>query len=81
MALTVERRRKYVSNQMITFSFRTTPEAVLALKKQAQKKKKSCGALLREILKEISAKEEANESENCRKNDRPGNDAGTGGGL
>jgi len=58
MALTFERRRKYVSKQMITFSFRTTPEAVQALKKQARKRKKSCGALLREILKEISTKKE-----------------------
>ena len=65
---------------MITFSFRTTPEAVLALKKQARKKKVSCGAVLREILKEISVKEETHESES-HKNDRPGNDVGNGGGL
>ena len=70
-----------MSNQMITFSFRTTPEAVQTLKKQAQKRKTSCGAMLREILKEISAKEEGNESENHRENDCSGNDVGTGGGL
>lgn len=70
-----------MSNQMITFSFRTTPEAVLALKKQAQKRKTSCGAVLREILKEISAKEERHDSKNHRENDRPGNDVGIGGGL
>jgi hypothetical protein len=81
VALTFERRRKYVSKQMITFSFRATPEAVSSLKKQTRKRKTSCGALLREILKEISTKEETNESENRRKNDRPGNDAGFGGGL
>ncbi len=69
-----------MSNQMITFSFRTTPEAVLALKKQARKRKTSCGAVLREILKEISVKEESHESEN-RENDRSGNDVGIGGGL
>ena len=51
-----------MSNQMITFSFRTTPEAILALKKQAQKRKTSCGAVLREILKEILVEEEADES-------------------
>lgn len=56
-----------MSNQMITFSFRTTPEAVLALKKQAQKRKTSCGAVLREILKEILVEEESNESSH-RKN-------------
>jgi translation initiation factor 2B subunit (eIF-2B alpha/beta/delta family) len=66
---------------MITFSFRTTPEAVQTLKKQAQKRKTSCGALLREILKEISAKEEKNESQNHRTNDCPGDDIDLGGGL
>ena len=70
-----------MGKQMITFSFRTTPEAVLALKEQAQKEKKSCGALLREILKDISTREESHENKNHRTNDRPGNDAGFGGGL
>ncbi|MHB1285518.1 MAG: hypothetical protein ACYCYP_02980 [Leptospirales bacterium] len=56
-----------MSKQMITFSFRTTPEAVRVLKKQARTRKTSCGAILREILKELSVKEETNESENHRR--------------
>lgn len=70
-----------MSKQMITFSFRTTPEAVLALKNQAQKSKTSCGAVLRKMIEQISTKEENNESENHRKNDCSGNDVGVGGGL
>jgi hypothetical protein len=80
MTLTFERRRKYVSNQMITFSFRTTPEAVQTLKQYAQKKKTSCGALLREMIEQIPTKEKSHENEN-RENDRPGNDVDSGGGL
>ena len=47
-----------MSNQMITFSFRIAPEAVQTLKKQAKKRNKSCGALLREMIEQISTKEE-----------------------
>ena len=65
---------------MITFSFRTTSEAVQTLKKHAQKRKISCGALLREMIEQIPSKEKRNEN-NHRENDRPGNDVGTGGGL
>jgi hypothetical protein len=61
MALTLGRRRKYVSNQMITFSFRTTPEAVRKLRKEARQRKITCGALLREML--LNLKEENHESE------------------
>ena len=57
-----------MSKQMITFSFRTTPEAVRTLKEQAWKRKTSCGALLREMIKQI--REEANESKTHPENDR-----------
>lgn len=65
---------------MITFSFRTTPEAVRTLKKQAQKRKTSCGALLREMIEQIPTKEEKNESKKQR-NDRPGDNVDLSGGL
>ena len=70
-----------MSNQMITFSFRTTPEAVQTLKKHAQKRKTSCGALLREMIEQIPTKEERHEIENHRESDRHGNDVGIGDGL
>ena len=65
---------------MITFSFRTTPEAVQTLKKHAQKRKTSCGALLREMIEQIPTKEKRNEN-NHRENDRLGNGIDLGGGL
>lgn len=67
-----------MSKQMITFSFRTTPEAVRMLKKKARQRKVTCGALLREML--LKLKEESHESE-AHKNDPLGNDVGLGRGL
>lgn len=55
-----------MNKQMITFSFRTTPEAVRTLKKQAQKRKTSCGALLREMIEQIPTREESHEREPCQ---------------
>ncbi len=69
-----------MSNQMITFSFRTTPEAVQKLKKHAQKRKTSCGAVLREILKEILVEEKEDESGH-RKNHSGGRNSSCPGGL
>lgn len=70
-----------MNKQMITFSFRMTPEAVRDLKKHARKRNKSCGAVLREMIEQISAKEETHESKNHRTNDCPGNGIDLGGGL
>ncbi len=67
-----------MGNQMITFSFRTTPEAVRKLRKEGRQRKVSCGALIREMLKQI--KEEIHESK-ARENDPLGNDVGLGSGL
>lgn len=67
-----------MGKQMITFSFRTTPEAVQKLRKEARQRKITCGALLREML--LKLKEKDHESE-AHKNDRLGNDVGLGSGL
>ena len=61
-----------MSNQMITFSFRTTPEAVQTLKKHAQKRKTSCGALLREMIEQIPTKEKSHERSDCSEAGRDG---------
>ena len=67
-----------MSKQMITFSFRTTAEAVRKLRKEARQRKTSCGALLREMIELVSAREGTHEDNN-HQNDCLGNDVGNGG--
>ena len=66
-----------MSKQMITFSFRTTPESVRGLKKEARNQRKSCGALLREMLFKLN--EDGHEIESCESDfDRDGISPGGG---
>ena len=53
-------------------------EAVRKLRKEARQRKTSCGALLREMIELVSAREGTHEDNN-HQNDCLGNDVGNGG--
>ena len=63
------------------FSIRIENEILSKIDRIAAKEDRSRGAVVRRIIQQFFSKEESHESENCRKNDRPGNDAGVVGGL
>lgn len=64
------------------FSIRIDPEILRRIRKLARKERMTIGAIVRESLDGfLKFKEKSHESENHRENDRPGNDAGIGGGL
>ncbi|MHB8544259.1 MAG: CopG family ribbon-helix-helix protein [Leptospirales bacterium] len=63
------------------FSIRIENEILSKIDRIAADEDRSRGAVVRRIIQQFFAKEESHESENRRENDRPGNDAGFGGGL
>ncbi|WP_156182965.1 ribbon-helix-helix domain-containing protein [Leptospirillum sp. Group II 'CF-1'] len=63
------------------FSIRIENELLSRIDRIAAEEDRSRGAVVRRIIQQFFSKEESHENKNRRKNDRPGNDAGFGGGL
>ena len=64
------------------FSIRIDPVVLRKIRRFAKKGRTTIGAIVRESLDGfLESKEETNESENHRKNDCPGSDVDSGGGL